>query len=141
MTGTYRVGKDGNRITHFDLLKDDDVWRWYENLRAGSNLTAGVYLRWLGFYCESVNITPKKILGDAKEIKPLRDQFMDFVRDMESKGKKGAYIAWYKKILHSWTKHNGIDFKTITKIRNENINKNTQNETVPLQDELESIIR
>lgn len=141
MAGTYRVDRNGNRITHFDLLKDDDVRRWYENLRAGSNLTAGVYLRGLGYYCESVNTTPKKILDDAKAIKPLQDQFMDFIRDMESKGKKGAYLVRFKKILHSWTKHNGIDFKTVTKIRNENVNENTQNETVPSQDELESILR
>ena len=141
MVGKFIKDKDGNRKTHFGLLEDDDVRRWYENLKAGSNLTAGVYLRGLGFYCENVNTTPKKILEDAKEIKPLQDQFMDFVRDMERKGNKGAYIARYKKILHSWTKHNGVEFKAVAKITNENINVNTENETVPSQDELDSILR
>lgn len=141
MAGISRKNQKGERITHFDMLKDEDVNRWYENIKAGSGLTAGVYLRGLGFYCAEMKTTPNRILEDAKEIKPLQDQFMDFVRMMEKRGKKGTYISRYKKVLHSWTKHNGLEFRTIAKIRNENISELTQNETVPSQDELGKILR
>lgn len=141
MVGKYRTDEAGRRITHFVLLTDDDVKRWYDNLRAKSNLTAGVYLRGLGFYCDRMETTPKKVLEDAREIKPLQDQFMDFVRGMEKEGKKGSYIARYKKVLHSWTRHNGIEFKSIANIKNENVNERTQNESVPSQDDLGKILR
>ena len=129
------------RQTHFDLLKDADVSRWYENLRAKSTLTAGVYLRGLGFYCNKMNTTPEQILNDAKQIKPLQDQFMDFVRIMEGEGKAGSYIARYKKVIHSWTKHNGIEFKSVAIIKDENINPRTQSETVFTPEELGKILR
>ncbi|MEM0134860.1 MAG: hypothetical protein QXU18_06485 [Thermoplasmatales archaeon] len=56
-------------------------------------------------------------------------------------GRKGAYISRYKKLLHSWTKHNGLEFKSIAKIRNENINESTQNETVPSRVKLGKILK
>ena len=141
MTGSTRKNENGERITHFALLNDDDVKRWYENIKAGSSLTAGVYLRGMGFYCNEMKTTPKKILEDAKEIKPLQNQFMDFVRMMEKTGRKGAYIARYKKVLHSWTKHNGLEFRAIVKIKNENVNERTQNESIPTREELAKILR
>jgi hypothetical protein len=64
------------------LLNDEDVKRWYYNLVAGSSITAEVYLRGLGRYCELENSTPKKILQEA-ETKAFRDSFIDFVRKLE----------------------------------------------------------
>ena len=141
MAGNTRKNKEGERLKHAWLLENVDVRRWYENLKAGSTLTAGVYLRGLGLYCREMDTTPDNILQDARTVKPLQDQFMDFVRMMERRGTKGAYISRYKKVLHSWTKHNGIEFKVIAKIRNENINERTQNETVFSQEELGRILR
>ena len=40
------------------LLEDDDVRRWHGNLAASSAVTAEVYLRTLGFYCELEKTTP-----------------------------------------------------------------------------------
>ena len=141
MAGIVRKDKDGKRITHFVLLENDDVRRWYENLGAKSGMTAKVYLRGLGFYCDRMKTNPKHILEDARMIKPLQDQFIDFVRGMEREGKAGAYIARYKKVLHSWTKYNGIEFKSIANIKNESINERTQNETVPSQEDLANVLR
>ena len=141
MVGTTTKDKDGKRITHYGLLENDDVRRWYENIRARSNLTAGVYLRGMGFYCKRMGTDPKRILEDARLIKPLQDQFLDFVRGMERDGKAGAYIARYKKVIHSWTRFNGIEFRSVANIRNESINERTQGETVPSQDELARILR
>ena len=141
MVGTTRKNEDGKRTTHFDLLENPDIRRWYENLRAKSPLTAGVYLRGMGFYCNKMNTNPEQILEDAKKIKPLQDQFTDFVRDMEREGKAGAYIARYKKVIHSWTKYNSVDFKTVAIIKDENMNLRTQSETVFTPEELGKLLR
>ena len=43
----------------------EDVWRWFDNLAAKSYLTATVYLRNLGFYCEVNGTSPKALLKVA----------------------------------------------------------------------------
>ena len=141
MVGSTRKDENGNRKTHFDLLQNEDIKRWYDNLKAKSPLTAGVYLRGMGFYCNKMNTSPESILEDGKAIKPLQVQFDSFVRMMEGEGKAGAYIARYKKIIHSWTKYNDVDFKSNTIIRDENINLRTQSETVFTPEELGRILR
>lgn len=141
MVGHKRKNDKGEIITHFDLLKDADVMRWVENLKARSSLTAGTYLRGLGFYCERMKTDPQKVLSDARQIKLLQDQFMDFVRGMEHEGKAGSYISRYKKVIHSWVRFNNIEFKSNAYIRNENFNERTQSETIPTSEELAKIIR
>ena len=64
------------------LLEDEDVRRWFDNLAAKSILTATVYLRNLGLYCELNDTDPKGILRDAGS-KAFRDRFADFVRRLE----------------------------------------------------------
>ncbi|EQB74456.1 MAG: hypothetical protein AMDU4_FER2C00008G0028, partial [Ferroplasma sp. Type II] len=83
------------------LLENEEISRWFGNLNAKSYLTATVYLRGLGYYCELTGATPDTIIQDAKSGK-LRNDFMDFVRKMESEGKAGSYISRYKKVLRSW---------------------------------------
>ena len=121
-------------------MENEDIRRWYENLSAKSTMTAKVYLRGLGFYCDRMKTDPKRILEDAAAVKPLQDQFHDFVQGMQKEGKAGAYIARYKKVLHSWTKYNNVEFRSITNIRNENINERTQNERVPTAEEMKKIL-
>ena len=82
-------------VKYSHLLEDSDVKRWYDNLAAGSPITADVYLRGLGRYCELNNSTPKKILQQA-ETKAFRDNFIDFVRKLESQGKAVSYITRYE---------------------------------------------
>ncbi len=92
-----------------ELLLDDDVRRWFENLKAKSVLTATVALRNLGHYCELTNITPKEILKKARaNEKDFRYEFTDFVRKLEKEGKAGSYIARFKKVILSWLKFNDI---------------------------------
>jgi len=59
------------------LLEDEDVKRWFENLAARSKVTAMVYLRTLGLYCEMNETDPKAILKVAGT-KEFRDSFIDF---------------------------------------------------------------
>ena len=68
------------KYTH--LLEDKDVRRWFDNLKAKSIVTATVYLRTLGLYCELNKTDPKAILKVAKT-KAFRDGFTDFIRRME----------------------------------------------------------
>ncbi|MCS7123928.1 MAG: hypothetical protein NZ932_00705 [Candidatus Bathyarchaeota archaeon] len=80
------------------MLEDADVKRWFENLAAKSIVTATVYLRTLGFYCDLNKTDPKAILKVAGT-KAFRDDFTDFIRRMEKEGKAGSYLARFKKVL------------------------------------------
>jgi integrase len=123
-----------------ELLKDKEISRWFENLRAKSYLTATVYLRGLGYYCELTGSTPYTILEDAKS-GDLRNDFMDFVRKMEKEGKAGSYIARYKKVLRSWLGFNGVDFKLTANIAYESRAPRVEGERIPEKSELAKILR
>lgn len=125
---------------HKDLLKDKNVRRWNENVRAKSVITAEVYLRTLGLYCNMNKISPGDILDEAKSGN-LYINFMDFVRKLEKSGKAGSYIARFKRVLRSWTKFNGINANLSVNIKNEGRTPTIENERVPLKEELSRILR
>jgi site-specific recombinase XerC len=122
------------------LLRDEDVKRWFDNLAAKSIITASVYLRTLGLYCELNKTNPKDIIK-AAETKAFRDNFMDFVRRLEREGKAGSYIARFKKVLHSWLSYNGLNVKLKVNIAGEYDTPMIARERVPNKEELEKIIR
>ena len=124
------------------MLQDPDVKRWFENLKAKSILTATVYLRTLGYYCELTGETPQKIVKDAKG-SPIefKNRFSDFIRDLEKKGKAGSYLARFKRVLRSWTRYHNIDVKLDINIAGENESPTLVNERVPSKDELGKILR
>jgi site-specific recombinase XerD len=125
-----------------ELLLDEDVRRWYENLRAKSVLTATVALRNLGHYCELVGTTPKGILNKARENeKEFRYEFQDFVRKLEREGKAGSYIARFKKVILSWLKFNDIRLQLTVNISGENETPTIANERVPSKEELARVLR
>ncbi len=125
-----------------ELLLDEDVRRWFENLRAKSVLTATVALRNLGHYCELTEATPKDILAKARSNeKDFRYEFTDFVRKMEKEGKAGSYIARFKKVILSWLKFNDIRLQLTVQISGENETPTTVNERVPGKEELARILR
>ena len=125
---------------YLDLLKDRNVKRWYENLRAKSVLTATVALRNLGHYCEIENTNPKNIIIEMKEGN-FRDKFFDFVRKLEEEGKAGSYIARFKRVVKSWAKFNEVEIKLNVNIKNENESLTLTNERVPTKEELGRILR
>jgi integrase len=125
-----------------ELLLDEDVRRWFENLKAKSVLTATVALRNLGHYCEINSTNPKEILRKATENeKEFRYSFADFVRKMESEGKAGSYIARFKKVILSWLKFNDIRLQLTVNISGENETPTIANERVPSKEELARILR
>ncbi|MEM2123399.1 MAG: site-specific integrase [Candidatus Bathyarchaeia archaeon] len=122
------------------LLRDEDVRRWFENLAARSYVTATVYLRTLGFYCELNKTDPKALLEIAKT-KAFRDGFSDFVRRLEREGKAGSYIARFKKTLHSWLSYNGLNVRLKVNIAKEYDTPTIASERVPSKEEFDRIIR
>ncbi len=122
-----------------DLLLDDTVRRWHENLNAKSMITAEVYLRTLGLYCELNNTNPQEIVKNGKS-KELKDSFTDFVRKLERESKAGSYIVRFKKVLKSWLKFNDIQISFNVNIKDEHHNPTIENERVPTKDELSRIL-
>jgi len=125
---------------YLTLLRDLDVKRWFDNLSARSTLTATVYLRALGLYCESNHTTPAGVLK-AAGTKEFRDGFTDFVRRLEREGRAGSYIARFKKVLHSWLAYNGVSVRLKVNIAGEYDTPTLANERVPSKEELDKIIR
>jgi len=89
-----------------ELLIDEDVRRWFENLKAKSILAATVALRNLGHYCELTQTDPKDILKKASESeKDFRYEFTDFVRKMEKNGKACRYHSGLRSDIHFFIRH------------------------------------
>ncbi len=125
-----------------DLLLNENIKRWYENLSAKSIITASVYLRTLGYYCILNNTNPDEILKTARlDEKEFRYKFIDFVRNLEKEGKAGSYIVRFKKVLLSWLKFNDISLQLTVNIKGENENPTIANERVPSKEELARILR
>ncbi len=125
-----------------DMLENAKVRRWYENLEAKSVLTATVYFRTLGYYCELNKTDPEALLKEANS-GTFKDTFSDFIRKMEKKGKLGSYLIRFRKVLSSWFRFNGIDpsFILAVNMKGEHESPTIANERVPTKEELSSIIR
>ena len=66
------------------LLEDEDVKSWFDKLEARAMITATVYLRTLGLYCDLNNMSPRGHPSGGEE---FRDSFGDFVRGLGKKGR------------------------------------------------------
>jgi hypothetical protein len=125
----------GSRFTK--LLEDKEVRRWYENNARGSVVTADVYLRRLGNFCEVHNLTPKKFA--AKSEKQIYGILLDYVSKLEKEGKSGSYISSIMKALKSWLMHNDKEVKKKIKIKGSESTPTLRDERVPTPLELKSI--
>ena len=118
------------------LLKDLKVKRWNANLARGSQVTADVYLRRLGNFCETNQTTPQKLAAMNEEA--LYDLLLDTVTGME-KTNAGSYTQSIIKALKSWLAHNGIQVTREIKIRGAEDAPTLRDEKVPTQPELKKI--
>ena len=124
------------------LLEDPTVKRWYENLKAKSEITADNYLRNFGLWLEWLNLTEEKLTQLAKEDYPtLKNLISDQIRKKENEGKAGSYISTSLKPMLSFLKFNNITVHLQINIKNENRNLTTENERIPTKDELSTILR
>lgn len=119
------------------LLEDTEVRRWYENNVRGSVVTADVYLRRLGNFCEAHGLSP----GDfaAKSEKELYGILLDYVGKLETEGKAGSYIGSIMRALRSWLTHNDKMLKKKIRIRGANVFPTLKDERVPTPQELKRI--
>ena len=132
-----------NPITrHRKLLENKKVERWYENLKARSQVTSDTYLRNFGLWLEYLNHDPESIIIFAK------DQFEDFkgsvsdnIRELEKKGTMGASISTSLKALLSYLKYNNVSVTLGINIKNENRNLKAEKEVIPNSEDLSKILR
>ena len=121
---------------HDDLRENEQVMRWYRNLQQGSLITGDVYLRTLGLYCKTNDITPEQIIEDAGSGK-LKNDFMDFVHKLGAEGKAGSYVIRLKKVVSSWVLFNGLDANLKgVKVQSYNISPTLIDERPPLKPEI-----
>jgi hypothetical protein len=118
------------------LLEDPKIMRWHANLARGSQVTADVYLRRLGNFCESTKITPQRLVAMDEEA--IYNLLLDTVTNME-KTNAGSYIQSVIKAIKSWLKHNGVEVKREIKIRGAEDTPTLKEEKVPSQAELKKI--
>lgn len=124
------------RAKHRHLLEDKTIRRWYDNLARGSEITADVYLRRLGAFCEENHTTPHELASmSARKIEEL---LMDYVTANEKKY-AGSYLQTTVKVVKSWLNHNDVELKHKIKIRGVNETPSLKEERVPTKDELRRI--
>ncbi|MCK5291266.1 MAG: site-specific integrase [Thermoplasmata archaeon] len=132
------MAKRGRGSRFIKLLEDKEVRRWYENNARGSVVTADVYLRRLGNFCEVHKLTPKKFA--AKSEKEIYGILLDYVSKLEKEGKSGSYVSSIMKALRSWLAHNDKEVKRKIKIRGSESTPTLRDERVPTPLELKSIL-
>lgn len=120
-----------------NLLDDPDIRRWHENVSRGSAVTADVYLRRLGCFCQRNSTTPKALLA-LSEVE-LYNLLLDLVSSMEKAGHAGSYTESVFKAIRSWISHNGKDIRRKIKIRGTGDAPSLKDERVPTKEELKRI--
>jgi hypothetical protein len=123
------------------MLFDEDVRRWYENMSRGSPISAEVNLRRLSLFCEKHTMSPKALVEMARtDRKKAGNLVLDLVTRMEDEKKSPGYISGMVKAVRSWLRHNDADLKMRIKITNPNATPSIENERVPTQEELKTIL-
>jgi len=119
------------------LFEDPDVKRWYDNVSRGSRVTADVYLRRVGSFCQGFKITPKSLVA-LSELE-LYNLMLDCVTSMEKAGYAGSYVESALKSVKSWLSHNGKDVKRKIRIKGARDAPSLRDERVPTKDELRRV--
>ncbi|MHB8559814.1 MAG: site-specific integrase [Thermoplasmataceae archaeon] len=127
---------------HKRLLKNKKVERWYENLKAKSQVTSDVYLRNFGLWLEYLDKDPDSIIEFAKnEFEEFKGSISDKIRELEKGGMAGSSISTSIKPMISYLKFNNVVVRLGINIKNENRNLNAEKEIVPDGDQLSSVLR
>ena len=125
---------------HFDMLKDPEVKRWYNNMREGSQTTADTSIRRFGLFCEFVKKSPKELLElNEKDRNDLLVDFVSAFRNHDGTEKSGTYLQAMVKPVRSWYTFNGMPITRKVKIKGSNSRPSLKNERVPTREELKNI--
>jgi len=125
------------RAKYAFLLEDVDVRRWYRNVARGSQVTADVYLRRLGAFCNHFGLTPKRLVSLGRD--EIYNLLLDYVSDLEAAGRAGSYIESALKAVKSWLAHNDLEVKRKIKIKGTRDTPTLRNERTPTPEELRRI--
>jgi hypothetical protein len=120
------------------LLKDPSVTAWYSNLCEGSEITADVYLRRLGRFCEENDTTPQRLAG--MDAKTAFNVLVGAVRRYREQQFAGSMIKGYVKAVKSWFSHNDIEIKRVN-VKGANKTPTLKNEKTPEPYVLNSVWR
>ena len=126
------------------LDEEPDFRRWYENLSMGSKLTGKEGARMLYRFLKNHEdiSTPRDLVEIARrDRREVEDILQDFVTRLHGEGKSGNYIANYLKVVRSWLNFNDIQLVRKIKIPDRNRTPTIEDERVPTQEELASILR
>ena len=63
---------------HQEFYENEQINRWYLNMRACSPISADIWRRNLALYCQLNDVTPEAIVEQAKD-NSLKAHFQDFV--------------------------------------------------------------
>ena len=139
-TNTHATNNTATQTKKARLLSDPDVKRWHGNLARGSKITAGVYLRRLGKFCETHHTTPIALKDLAvKDIKTATDLLEDHVTMMETNGNAPEYIGGFVKSVKSWLGYFDVEIRRKIKISSTGSTPTLQDERVPDGDEMSEI--
>jgi len=99
-------------------LEDVDARRCYRNVARGSRVTADVYLRRLGAFCNHFGLTPKRLVSLGRD--EIYNLLLDYVSDLEA-GWARSYTKSTLKTVRSWLAHK--DLELAAKIKDIKIEK------------------
>jgi hypothetical protein len=119
------------------LLENAKIRRWYENISRGSRVTADVYLRRLGYFCNRFKLSPERMLDLDDE--KLQDFLSDAITNLEKENYAGSYIQSLLKTIRSWLSFNRRELKVNLKIKGAEETPTLKHEKVPTKDELRKI--
>ncbi len=120
-----------------NLLDDTEIRRWYDNVSRGSKVTADVYLRRLGAFCQTKQLTPKNLISLKEQ--EIENILLDYITSMEKKGFAGSYTKSTVKAVRSWLSFNRKEIKVRLKIRGVEETPSLKDERVPTKEELKKI--
>ncbi len=130
-----------------DLLADDDVRRWYQNLARGSEGTAAKNLGLLARYCRLESTTPTGIIQAYEEDrKAFLDRFMDFIEAQRNgvgnggKPRADSYLKEYVTVLSSWIRHHHLDPPRGIKVGDAGATPTLAKERIPTREQLRAIL-
>ena len=128
-----------SRAKYQHLLENPEVKRWYQNVARGSRITADVYLRRLGSFCNTRNISVSELAVMSKQA--AANLLMDVISSMEEQGYTGGYIESAVKSVRSWLRHNSVEIPAYIKINGTDDTPTLTNEQSPTCEQLSRVFR
>ena len=121
-----------NRTRLSRMLANPDVKRWHDNLARSSKITAEVWVRMLGRFCERHHMTPMQ-LGELaiRDARTAADLLEDHVSAMESEGRSPGYVECHITVVKSWFRHFDVEIRRKIRVTNPHLTPTLRDERVP----------